>query len=143
MVALHREIPVLTLPDPAGRRISTWDYKQDKPVVLAFAGGDSALAAKLADRYDEYRKATAEVLLIAPEPPDEDLPFPVLLDADGAAAARYAERTPELLVLDAYGVLEGRFDGAEPDHAAVLGLIAALEMRCPECGVPEWPLEEA
>src|SRR5690554_3885932 len=79
MVALHREIPVLTLPDSTGRQISTWDYKQDRPVVLAFAGGDSTLAAKLADRYDEYRKANAEVLLIAPERPEANPPFPVLL----------------------------------------------------------------
>jgi peroxiredoxin len=143
MIALHREIPVLTLPDRTGRPISTWDYKHDRPLVLAFAAADSSLSAELAHHYGEYSAAHAEVLLVAREPLDADLPFPVLVDADGAATATYAERPPEVLVVDAFGVLEGRFEGTAPDHARIRGLISALEMRCPECGVPEWPTEES
>lgn len=43
---------------------------------------------------------------------------------------------------DAFGVLEGGFDGERMDHERVRNLIGELELRCPECGVSEWPDEQ-
>lgn len=143
MIALHQEIPTLRLPDTSGRRVSSRDYKQERPLVLVFAGKEGArLASEFAQRYPQYREANAEVIEVVAEDAGVRPPFPLLLDPGGDVTARYVERTPAVLVTDAYGVLEGRFDGEEPDHARILNLIGALEMRCPECGVPEWPAEE-
>ncbi len=142
MLSLHREIPVLSLPDARGRAVSTWNYKQYRPLVLVFAGSRAALLDEFAREYDAYRATNAEVLAVVPKSLDARLPFPVLIDADGSATRRYVERVPTVLVLDAFGVLEGRFDQERPDHARVRNLIGELELRCPECGVPEWPAED-
>src|SRR5690606_8741523 len=112
----------------SGRPVSTWDYKHDRPLVLVFAGGDDALEDAFAERYDDYRRANAEVLVIAPRPPERARPYPVLIDADGSATARYVGSAPAVLVTDAFGVLEGRFDGRDVDHAAIRNLIVRLEM---------------
>lgn len=142
MIALHEEIPTLRLPDSSGHRVSTRDYKQERPLVLVFAGRDGArLAAEFSQRYPHYREANAEVIEVVSEDTGERAPFPVLLDPGGEVSARYIDRTPGILVTDAYGVLEGRFDAERPDHTRILNLVAALEMRCPECGVPEWSLD--
>lgn len=142
MLPLHREIPILSLPDTRGRAVSTWSYKQYRPLVIIFAGSRTGLLAELAAEYDAYRATNAEVLAVVPADPGTRLPFPVLIDADGSATRRYVDRVPTVLVLDAFGVLEGRFDEQRPDHARVRSLIGELELRCPECGVPEWPDEE-
>lgn len=142
MLSLHREIPPLALPDTRGRAVTTWSYKQYRPLVLVFAGSRTELLADFAGQYDAYRATNAEVLGVVPKAPDARLPFPVLIDADGSATRRYVDRVPTVLVLDAFGVLEGRFDEERPDHARVRSLIGELELRCPECGVPEWPTED-
>lgn len=141
MIALHREIPTLALPDRTGRTVSTWEYKQTHPLVLVF-GADSPLLADFAAHHHEYRAANAEVIAVVPSAPPERAPFPVLIDADGSATARYVDRTPIVLVTDAFGVLEGRFDDERPNHQRILNLISSLELACPECGAPAWPPEE-
>lgn len=143
MLPLHREIPTLSLPDVQGRPVSTWHYKQYQPLVLVFAGDRVELLREFAAQYDDYRATNAEVLAVVSRPLDEHFPFPVLVDADASATRRYAERLPTVLALDAFGVLEGRFEGERPDHRRIRNLIRELELRCPECGVPEWPGEDA
>lgn len=143
MLSLHREIPTLSLPDVRGRTISTWNYKQYRPLVLVFAGSRTDVLAEFAAQYDVYRATNAEILAVVPKAPEARLPFPVLIDADGAATRRYVDRVPTVLVLDAFGVLEGCFDEDRPDHRRLRSLIGELELRCPECGVPEWPDEDA
>jgi hypothetical protein len=142
MLSLHREIPTLSLPDARGRAVSTWNYKQYRPLVLVFAGSRTDLLSEFVRQYEAYRATNAEVLAVVTEAPDGPLPFPVLIDADGSATRRYVDRVPTVLVLDAFGVLEGRFDEERPDHTRVRNLIGELELRCPECGVPEWPAED-
>jgi len=145
MIALHREIPVLSLPDTAGRSVSTWDYKQERPLVLIFAADDPTTLGAFAARHEDYRAANAMLLGIVSggSPQRFDMPFPVLVDRDGAATTRYTGGKPEVLVTDAFGVLEGRFDARRPEHDRILALLSALEMRCPECGVAEWPADDA
>src|SRR5690606_12332571 len=111
MVRLNEEIPVLTLPDAEGRERSTWAYKHRQPLVLVFADDDASVPQRFAQRYADYRAANAEVIAIMRSTPSEALPFPVMVDADGSASRRYADRTPAVLVTDAFGTLEGRFEG--------------------------------
>lgn len=143
MIRLHEEIPPVSLPDITGGVISTWDYKQERDLVLLFAGDDPAFLQEFAHRHGEYRAANAEIIGIVGKRPTVDLPYPVMVDAEGSTASAYVDRVPFVLVIDAFGVLEGCFDATSAlDHDRILALISALEMRCPECGVPEWPPEE-
>ncbi|MDX9740459.1 MAG: hypothetical protein RBT81_04660 [Gammaproteobacteria bacterium] len=144
MIVLHRELPVLELRDRGGALVSTWRCKHEHPLVLVFAGTDDSMIEGFADRIDSYRSANARVLAVvhAREPGDGEppgVPFPVLAD-DGAATRQYVGAAPATVVTDAYGVVEGVFSGT-PDHERIIDLVRMLEMRCPECGVPEWPVE--
>ena len=142
---MHREIPALSLPDTAGRNLSTWHYKQQHPLVLVFAADDPAVLGAFAARREAYRSANAAILGIvsSTSAPLSDPPFPILVDREGAATMRYTGGKAEVLVTDAFGVLEGRFEAHDPDHERILALLSALEMRCPECGVAEWPPDDA
>jgi len=54
---------------------------------------------EVADRYDEFRRRTVEVISIVPEPPGRvrewrdayDLPFPLLADPDASAGEAYGQ----------------------------------------------------
>jgi peroxiredoxin len=145
MIELHRELPVLQLRDQRGALVSTWSYKHQKPLVIAFAGTDASLLAGFADRIGDYVSANAQVLAVAQGDPGgddrlADVPFPVFADESGDVSSRYVDVVPATVVTDAYGVVEGIFLGP-PDHGRIIDLVRLLEMRCPECGVPEWPAE--
>ena len=128
-----------------GRTVSLWQYKQRRPVVLVlWANGGDHLLAGFAERYADYRRLGAEVLAIGPAPPDRDLPFPVLLDSDGATAASLADERPAVLVLDSFGELFTRRQGASaarPDHDDLLEWVFFTEVQCEECGphAENWP----
>jgi peroxiredoxin len=144
IAALHTVVPDLSLPDLAGRRISLWDFKHRQPVVLVFCSEDDAgLLRDFARHYQSYRDEGAEVLaILSRHPRQETWPFPVLIDKDRRMTSRYVERTPAVLVLDSFNELNARFEGPweeGPDHRRILGVIAEVELKCPECGVPEWP----
>lgn len=142
MPCLHSIVPYLCLPDLRGREISLFSYKHQQPVVLVFCN-DIGLLNDFAERYAEYRAENAEIIAVLPvRPMSLDWPFPVLLDAAGETAARFAERLPTILVLDSFNELQARVEGPwknGPDHRKILGWIAEVELKCPECGVPEWP----
>jgi hypothetical protein len=65
------QLPLFTLPDRAGRAIRLWDFKQRRPVVLAFLHGPGcptcrAYVAALAARSDDLAVTHAAVLVIVP-----------------------------------------------------------------------------
>lgn len=76
MLPLHREIPTLSLPDVRGRAVSTWNYKQYRPLVLVFAGSRTDVLEAFAARYDAYRATNAEILAVVPTAPRRGCPFP-------------------------------------------------------------------
>lgn len=142
--ALHTLVANFELPAHEGYPIALWDYKHEQPVVLLFCdANDEALLQSFARRYPDYRGEGAEVLVISRHRPQKkEWPFPILLDSDGRVTARLVERTPSILVLDSYNELHARLEGPwrdGPDHRAILAGIAEQELKCPECGVPEWP----
>ncbi len=144
MIAMHRELPVLRLEDQHGALVSTWQFKHQHPLVIAFLGADASLVASFTERIDGYRSVNARVLAVMQGSRADagpiDAPFPVLADDRGEVTCRYAGVAPATIVTDAYGVLEGLFAGP-PDHDRIIRLVRRLEMRCPECGVPEWPAD--
>lgn len=140
---LNSLVPNFSLPDLQGRQISLWDYKHQQPVILVFcAEDDRSLLRSFAEHYSRYRSEGAEVLAIVADRPGEDLPFPVLIDTDNQVISRLADHRPTILALDSYNELYARLEGPwpnGPDHEKILKSIAQVEMKCPECGVPEWP----
>jgi hypothetical protein len=136
----------IRLPDQNGDLVSTWQYKQHRPLVLVlWDGAGSRLPAAFARRYADYRNLGAEILAIAHAPPDDGpYPFPVLRDADGATARRLTDELPAVLVLDAYGELFRRWTGEEaraPDQDAILEWLDFTGVQCEECGphAENWP----
>ncbi|MFB6260339.1 MAG: hypothetical protein ABEJ96_08350, partial [Thiohalorhabdaceae bacterium] len=86
----------------------------------------------------------AEVLALGPAPPPPDLPFSALRDEDGAIGAKLADQTPAVLVLDSYGELFTRIQGAaarHPDHDDLLEWVSFTQVQCEECGphAENWP----
>jgi len=113
-------IPTFTLPDSEGRPVRRTIYRGQKHLVLVFLpstedqGGRAYLQA-LADTYQLVRGASAAVLAVVRGAETSaqafkreiELPFPLLLDADGDVAARFLPpgAPAAILVTDRYGEL--------------------------------------
>lgn len=137
-------IPPFSLPERQGKTVSLWAYKHRQPVVLLFcADAEASLLRDFARQYRAYVEAGAERLAILPASPDlEEFPFPVLIDQDRHLTTRLVECTPAVWILDSFNELSARFESfaaEEPPHGRILNALAEIELRCPECGVPEWP----
>ncbi len=136
----------IRLPDRTGHVVTTWQYKQHRPLVLVlWDGAGPELLAEFARHYPDYREAGAEILAIGPTAlPSEDYPFPVLFDAGGRTAAGLAATLPAVLVLDDCGELFQRWQGEEaihPDHRDIREWVAFTGLQCEECGphAENWP----
>ena len=138
-------VGTIRLPDGQGRPVSTWAYRQHRPLVLVlWDDADPALLAGFAHAYSAYRAAGAEVLAIGRRAPPADAPFPCLHDAEGRVAAALAHEAPAILVLDAYGELFHRWQGdaaRTPDHADIQDWVRFTGLQCEECGphAENWP----
>lgn len=136
----------IRLPDQTGRTVTTWQYKQRRPLVLVLwdEGADAPLH-NFAHAYSQYRDLGAEILAIGPSAsPATDLPFPCLTDPDLTTAARLTETLPAILVLDAFGELFQRWRGEEArsaDQEAILGELDFTGRQCEECDphAENWP----
>jgi peroxiredoxin len=137
------------LPSSSGDSVSLWQYKQRQPLVLVlWEDGGPQLLAGFVRCYQAYRRLGAEVLAIGRTAPACELPFPALLDADGSIADRLAEQYPAILVLDSFGELFTRLQGArarQPDHDDLLDWVWFTEVQCEECGphAENWPRRPA
>ncbi|MFA9461624.1 peroxiredoxin family protein [Thiohalorhabdus sp. Cl-TMA] len=138
------------LTDRQGRPVSLWDYKHRRPVVLVLPERDaSGLLSGFAEHYPDYRRSGGEVLALVPgTAPAAELPFPVLRDPRGATGDRMTRNRPSVLVLDSYGELFARWEGAEaaaPDHGEIADWLFFTQVQCEECGImaPHWRRTEA
>lgn len=142
-------VPTFTLPDTDDRPVRRAAYRGQKHLVLVFLpaahddGARSYLRA-LADGYADMRAAGGEVLaIIHDDPPaaaearDElELPFPVLVDADGRVTARFLPRTTRAgaLVTDRYGELYYAAPTADtttlPPIAELQSWLEAIDNQC-------------
>lgn len=90
-----------TLPDQTGKPVSSDDFRDRQLVVFfypkASTPGCTGEACDFRDRYDLLLDGGYAVVGISPDPPDanaafaeaNDLPFPLLSDADHEVALRY------------------------------------------------------
>ncbi len=149
-------IPDFRLPSSRGGRVSPWDFKQLRHLVVLFHHGLGCqecrgLLSEVGRRYPELAELRAELLALSPDPPAElvtaaeaeALPFPLLSDRGGAVLDAYLPegraRLPAAVVADRYGalgmVVPG--EGHRLDLAAVIEELAYFQTRCPECSVED------
>lgn len=145
-------------------RVSSWDYKQHRNLVLIFFRSTECLKCKqllreIAEHYGDYKEKEAEVLAISADELDRlrqlaqdlALPFPLLSDSDGKVTDLYLkhrEKVTEkidlaIIVADRWGAVFS-IKGIEIDHdspveAEIREWLEFIELQCEECFPSEWP----
>lgn len=158
MIPLFR-LPAATRPQQLG----PWDYKQNKNLVLFFFHSPQCepcrqLLRDLAKGYSEYPQLNTEVLGICEAGIEElsqlqrelGLPFPLLSDEGGKVFGAYLGQMggglaqTAVFVADRYGVLYTRATATDadelPGEGEIRDWLSFIEIQCPECFPPEWPL---
>jgi peroxiredoxin len=161
-VARHGEIfPGFTLPTDDGSSVALESYRGRTNLVVVFAGARmdgpavTALLEDLVARTGDLRLEAAQVLVVVTSRPDAvpergQAAFPVLVD-EGARIHRRAGATdaaegaaPAVFVTDRFREVYAAFlpsgGAALPDAQEILDWLVFINIQCPECGVPEWPI---
>lgn len=158
-------LPGFTLPNTGGGSTRLWNFKQRRPVLLAFVpDGEPEDAHRwftsLAQRRAELAELDAAVLLTLPQPMErlralhaaQDLPFTLLADEGGAVTRVYrasggSDAKVVLVAADRYlqclGVWRASSVADLPPLEEPLTLLLAAEQEDCGCGLPAWPIEEA
>lgn len=156
-------LPGFTLPNTAGGTTRLWEFKQRRPVFLAFLpGGDGTDTRRWLSLLTARRAALADldaaVLLALPEPVERlrtlqaaaDLPFTLLADEDGSVARMYSAGGKRaegavMVAADRYlqclGVWRAPSLADLPPLEEPLTLLLAAEQEDCGCGLPAWPEE--
>jgi peroxiredoxin len=157
-------VPNFELPRSGGGSVRLRSYRGRRGLAVLFTHGADCDACRAylrgaLDHYAAYAEEAAEFLAVVPdEAPavaslqgELALPFPVLVDADGRAFARYGlttGRDAAVLVADRYGdprmwqVVSTGHD--LPAHGSVLAELRYLALTCSGgCSAPIWEDAEA
>jgi peroxiredoxin len=126
--AVGKKLDSFSLKDTGGKTVTLGDFKDRKAIVVVFIGTEcpinNAYMPRLVELHKEYAEKGIQFLAINPNRQDSAesvarhaakhaLPFPVLKDEGNKVADQFAaQRTPEVFVLDAGGVVRyrGRID---------------------------------
>lgn len=144
---LGRVAPNFTLPAAGGGEVTRSSYRARKHlalVILPFVDLPAReYLEELAGRYGVLSAADAELLVVVTDPGASgdglraalDVPFPLLLDPGGKAAARYL---PDgailgLFILDRYAALRAQWTLTEPPLPPVSELISWIEAIDNQC----------
>lgn len=149
---LRQVIPPLTARTADGRIVRAWDYKQKRPLVIAFLHADCSRCdgwlAQLAARAAELTEREAVALLIYAEPLPRKtgtLAFPLIAGSDAAGHSQVAFLGREafgpagldrvgVFVTDRYGDLYGQWLGEDADElplgGEILDTLSVIQMIC-------------
>lgn len=159
VVRVGAPLPGFALADSSGGTTRLWDFKQRRPIVLAFPHqGECPLCRAWLAALAAHRAALADldaaVLLVLPESLARareiqaalDLPFTPLADESGATRDVYGlEGGVGLYVADRYLHCLGAWRSPDADGlpalAEPLTLLLAAEQEDCGCGLPAWPEE--
>ncbi len=137
------------------------DYRGRSALVLILSDErreTDSLLREAGQRYEEISKKDAEVLAIVHSSREKaaalernlDLPYPVLLDEDGALHRELGATDAQncdaaaVCVTDRFGELFALYRTAEgtklPGMEEILRNLEFISFQCPECEPPEWPV---
>jgi peroxiredoxin len=151
---------MLSMPD--GAPVELERYRGRNNLVLVFAGNvlgragpTSPLLEELVARSAELAAEVAQVLVVvasrsAVGSQGDPGPFPVLVDSDAhihrrvGATDAAGQPAPALFVTDRFREIYATYTSAEgsalPSAKEVTDWLRFINIQCPECGVPEWPV---
>jgi hypothetical protein len=149
---LRQVIPPLTARTAGGKIVRAWDYKQKRPLLIAFLHADCSRCdgwlAQLAARGSDLIDREAVALLIYAELPPrktETLPSPLIAGSDVAGNSQVAFLGCEafgpagldrvgVFVTDRYGDLYGQWLGRDagelPLPEEILDTLNVIQMIC-------------
>ena len=149
---LRQVIPPLTARTPDGRIVRAWDYKQKRPLVIAFLHSDCPQCAgwleQLAARAAELAEREAIALVIYAETPPRkaaELAPPLIAASDSAGHSHRAFLGREafgpagldrvgVFVTDRYGELFGQWVGRDaeelPAQNEILDTLSVIQIIC-------------
>jgi peroxiredoxin len=123
------DVPAITLPRADGGQFSTAVFKGKSPVLVSFfatwCGPCRQELPHLIDLYKKYHAAGLQIAYISTEDKEtvlpfakqQSLPFPVLVDGDGAVSQKFgAQSIPTTIVLDKQGRGAGASQGYSEDQ---------------------------
>jgi len=153
--------PGVTLSVLDGSPVELERYRGRNNLVLIFAGDalgagpTSALLEDLVARSAELAAEVTQVLVVvdsraAVAPQGDPGPFPILVDSDAhlhrrvGATDAAGQPAPALFVTDRFREIYATYGSAEgsalPSAQEVMDWLGFINIQCPECGVPEWPV---
>jgi peroxiredoxin len=133
-------VPDFVLESSEGKLVRLSDYRGRRDLLLVFPGqdsGSSELLQALSAKKDELESEETVVLVLVPRDvaharevkAEQQIPFPVLADADGAVHERYGA----LLVLtDRYGEIYSIHRDKWPDADDLMASVRHINAECPE-----------
>ena len=149
---LRQVIPPLTARTAGRKTVRAWDYKQKRPLVIAFLQADCTHCEKwlgqFAARALELVERDAVALLIYAEPPPrktETMRSPLIAAADATGHSQRAFLGREafgragldrvgVFVTDRFGELYGQWIGSDADelpaNAEILDTLSVIQMIC-------------
>jgi hypothetical protein len=124
--ACREELPEIWGTTFDGRRIHASDLRGRKNIVVIFSGQQSSepveeLVRALSVRHGEIQDEEAELILVE----ESRLPRAAICIADRYGEVYFSEFCSDTACTSADNVLEW---------------LRFIEIQCPECGVPEWPV---
>jgi len=159
--AKGQRLPDFTLTSTLGRAIHLSDYRGHANLVLIFSDDNpetTQLMSDVAGHYAELKDEKTDVLAIVRAIPRQAVertyaaavPYPVLIDVDGSIHRRFGavdfhgSDSSAVYITDLFGEVSAVYrtqDGQPlPTVADILDWLAFINIQCPECEPPEWPL---
>jgi peroxiredoxin len=151
---------MLSMPD--GSPVELERYRGRNNLILIFAGNvlgragpTSPLLEELVALSAELAAEVAQVLVVvasrsAVASQGDPGPFPILVDSDAhihrrvGATDAAGQPAPALFVTDRFREIYATYVSAEgsalPSAKEVMDWLRFINIQCPECGVPEWPV---
>ena len=151
---------MLSMPD--GSPVELERYRGRNNLILIFAGDvlgragpTGPLLEDLVARSAELVAEVAQVLVVVASrcgvvSQGDPGPFPILVDSDAHTHRRVGatdaagQPAPTLFITDRFREIYATYVSAEgsalPSAEEVMEWLRFINIQCPECGVPEWPV---
>ena len=129
--------PSILLPDTNGKQVRLNSFRGKQPVVLIFwpctETDSSGALEEFVAHIPGFEKWRTKILVITrSNEVVPDVPFQVLIDADGTVWSRYVDRgnTPAVFILDRYTAPLLQVQDGFPDIKEALEAIRLSELSC-------------